>query len=55
MRATVTPNAPDADVTVGDLSGYTPGSRRPPPNPDRATAQGAVTIARERWKLAGNV
>jgi len=58
VRATVTPNAPDAEVTVGDLSGYTSSDPAAAANTltVRDGSQGApVTIARERWKLAGNV
>ena len=57
-RATITPNSRSAEVTVADLTGYTPSDPAAAANTltVRDSPQSApVTISRERWRLAGNV
>src|ERR1700676_5312008 len=57
VRATFTPDARRADVTVGDLSGYSPAS--PAAAENTLTVRdgmpgAAMMIPRDRWHLTGN-
>jgi Alpha/beta hydrolase domain len=58
VRGLITPDARRPDVTVGDLAGYSPSDPAAPANTltVRDGMQGTpTTIARDKWKLSGNV
>jgi len=59
VRATFTPNNREASYTVGDLAAYAPVDANGPDSVltvrDKLSDRTAETVARDRWKLAGNV
>jgi|KBSMisStandDraft_5_1062788.scaffolds.fasta_scaffold05892_9 hypothetical protein len=59
VRATFTPNNKDASFTVGDLASYAPvdanGADTALTVRDRLSDRTSQPVARDKWKLAGNV